>query len=592
MGNSSELQLFEPGSNDQAEKINGKGGNDYIFANKGNDYIEGGAGDDTLHGNIGSDEVLGGTGNDEVHGNNDDDTIRGGLGNDTLHGGAGNDRLVADQDNDQLFGNDGNDTLLGGGGDDVLNGGDGDDEMFGEEDNDIFKASPGNDTIKDFYYGKDRLKDSTGYEWDAGSIATNNATHSATINVLDKTLGTVVGTTTVIFKDVDNFNAFLEEINDNPNSGFPPIGASDTDTKLIYQSDGKDFEAIGGKKDNLITIEEIAEFANYYYDDSERYTTEARSKPQTATTEDSYSIDGMKGDDTIEGGDKDDWLHGNVGNDNLAGGKGNDRLLGGSDHDTLDGGEGNDSLYGWEGNDSIYGGAGEDVLMGEVGNDTLNGGAGNDKIYGGHKEKGGDNYSSGEDMLYGGEGDDTLDGGDGRDALRGEAGNDSLIGGDGKDRLTGNDGNDTLAGGGGNDVFWASEGNDVIEDFTFQKDRLVDSANYVWDRDNARFNDEENQVSVDVHKANSNEYAGTTIINVENYDELIAAINESNQIGFPPSGANDPDTTITFKGEINNSNQFEIAGGDLGNSINLDNINDFVAYYQKDDDRYINESKP
>ena len=172
IGNSNELQLFEPGSKDQAEKINGKGGNDYIFANKGNDYIEGGAGDDTLHGNRGNDEVLGGTGNDQVYGNDDDDTIRGGLGNDTLHGGDGNDRLVADQDNDQLYGNDGGDTLLGGDGNDVLNGGNSDDEMFGEKGNDTFKASPGNDTIKDFYYGRDSLKDSTGYVWDAGSITT------------------------------------------------------------------------------------------------------------------------------------------------------------------------------------------------------------------------------------------------------------------------------------------------------------------------------------------------------------------------------------------------------------------------------------
>ena len=41
IGNSSD-QRFEPGSKDQAEKIDEKGGNDYIFTNKGNDYIEGG----------------------------------------------------------------------------------------------------------------------------------------------------------------------------------------------------------------------------------------------------------------------------------------------------------------------------------------------------------------------------------------------------------------------------------------------------------------------------------------------------------------------------------------------------------------------
>jgi len=513
-----------------------------------------------------------------------------------LHGGDGEDTVIGNAGNDLLFGNDGDDELVGSDGDDVLNGGNGNDSMRGdkrgatEEGKDTFKASPGDDTIEDFCWGEDKLQDSTGYVWDAGSITTNSATNSATITVLDKTDGTVAGTTTVIFKDKENYLDFLKVLNESDKDEFPPIGASDPNSKLIFKSGGKDFEAIGGREDNLLTVEEIDAFAKFYLSDDERYSSSTRPKADQALSNNSYKIDGFQGDDKIRGGDKNDWLHGNVGNDDLDGGKGNDKLLGGSDDDTLDGGEGNDSLYGWTGEDSIDGGAGEDVLMGEVGNDTLNGGEGDDKIHGGHQNKESDTDSSGEDMLYGGAGDDTLDGGDGSDALRGEAGNDSLIGGDGKDRLTGNDGDDTLAGGGGNDVFWASKGNDVIEDFTFQKDRLVDSANYIWVHDSAQFDDDEMQVSIDVYTEKTNEYAGTTIIKVENYNELIAAINESNQIGFPPSGANDPETTLTFKGEINDSNQFEIAGGDLGNSINVDNINDFAAYYQKDDDRYINES--
>ncbi|WP_250398536.1 calcium-binding protein [Synechococcus sp. MU1648] len=563
-GDTSDPEKFEPENKDQAEKIDGKGGNDYIFANKGNDYIEGGAGNDTLYGNSGSDEVLGGPGNDKVNGNNDDDTIRGGLGDDTLNGGDGNDRLVSDQDNDQLYGNDGDDTLLGGDGNDILNGGDGDDEMFGdntsgEEGNDIFKASPGNDTIKDFYYGKDSLKESTDYAWDTGSITTNSATNSAIINVLSKTSGEVEGTTTVIFKDEDNYNTFLEILN---NSRFPPIGASDPDTKLIHQSDGKDFEAIGGKEDNIITVEEINEFANYYYDDSERYTTKVKSKPETATTEDSYSIDGKQGNDTITGGDKNDYLHGNVGDDKLDGGLGNDRLLGGSDNDTIEGGKGNDSLFGWSGKDSLEGGNGNDYLKAEDGADTLDGGEGND----------------------------TLDGGEGNDTLNGGVGNDSLIGGDGSDRLRGLGGDDTLKGGAGKDAFFASTDEDLIEDFKFGEDSLKDSTYFIWDRDNARFDDEEKQVSIDVRKKDENVKAGTTIIKVENYDELIAYIEERNQIVFPPSGASDPDTKLTFKGKINDSNKFEITGGDLGNSIDLDSINDFTEYYLDDDEKYINES--
>ena len=57
IGNSSELQLFEPGDIDRAEKIDGKGGDDYIFANKGYDTIIVGPGDDTLHKNVGNDQL-------------------------------------------------------------------------------------------------------------------------------------------------------------------------------------------------------------------------------------------------------------------------------------------------------------------------------------------------------------------------------------------------------------------------------------------------------------------------------------------------------------------------------------------------------
>ena len=129
---------------------------------------------------------------------------------------------------------------------------------------DKFKASPGNDTIKDFVFGIDELVASNDYEWDAGSITTNSDNKSATINVLNKASGEPKGTTTVIFKTKDNFNAFLEEFNGSPNSGFPPSGASDPDSELIYKSDDKDFQAIGGKEGNIISVEEIAEFAKYY----------------------------------------------------------------------------------------------------------------------------------------------------------------------------------------------------------------------------------------------------------------------------------------------------------------------------------------
>ncbi|QNJ03578.1 hypothetical protein [Synechococcus sp. PROS-U-1] len=566
-GNSDQLQFFEP-TGDKVDVVNGKGGDDYIFTLGQNDTIDGGSGNDTLFGNSGNDEVNGGAGNDLVYGNNDDDTVRGDVGDDTLNGGAGNDRLVGNQHNDQLYGNDGDDKLFGSDGNDILNGGDGNDEMSGEAGHDRFKASLGDDTIKDFVFGIDELIASNNYEWDGGSIVLDSSQNSASINVLDKTAGETVGTTVVTIENFDEFEKIFNDPNKNPDFGFPPAAASDPDTKLIYKSDNKDFEVIGGTKANIITVDQINEFANYYYEDENRYLSNIRSnKPNGATREDSYSIDGKQGDDTITGGIKDDSLHGGAGDDKLDGGLGNDRLLGGSDNDTIEGEDGDDKLFGWDGNDSLDGGTGNDYLKAENGDDTLDGG----------------------------KGDDTLDGGEGNDILWGRDDDDSLIGGEGSDRLHGHGGDDTLNGGAGKDLFFANKGNDVIEDFTFGEDSLQDANNFIWDRDNARFDDDKQEVTIDVLEkvGSQKEKVGTTTIKVENYGDLIAAINKTNEeIGFPPIGASDPKTELIFIGkeQSQSSNKFQIIGGNDNNPIDVNSIDEFAQYYYSNDARYKNGS--
>jgi Ca2+-binding RTX toxin-like protein len=412
-GNSNS-QKFQPKSN-EVEIVNGKGGDDYIFTLGQNDTINGGSGNDSLFGNAGDDEIRGDDGDDLIHGNNDNDTLRGGVGKDNLSGGYGNDRVIGDEGNDQLYGNDDNDTLLGGEGSDILNGGEGNDELTGdgtgiESQKDKFKASPGKDTITDFFFGIDELISSNHYEWDGESIVLDSSKNSATINVLDKASGETVGTTVVTIENFDQFEEIFNNPNKNPDFGFPPSAASDPNTKLIYKSDGKDFEAIGGQEANTITVDQIAEFANYYYEDEDRYFSKGRSvKPNTAGSDNSYSIDGHGGDDTIKGGDNDDYLHGNVGDDKLDGGPGNDRLLGGTDNDTIEGGIGDDKLFGWSGEDSLIGGEGNDYLKAEDGADTLEGGEGEDTLNGG----------SGQDFLRGGKHADTYVLSFGNDTIKG-----------------------------------------------------------------------------------------------------------------------------------------------------------------------------
>ena len=174
------------------------------------------------------------------------------------------------------------------------------------------------------------------------------------------------------------------------------------------------------------------------------------------------SIEGLKGDDTIEGRSGGDIIFGNQDNDSLLGERGDDSLFGNQDQDTLLGGDGKDTLWGGKDNDSLLGGEDKDILYGNFGNDCLYG-------------------DSGDDCLYGGIENDSLLGGEGNDCLYGGQGNDSLLGGEGDDTLAGDKGSDTLKGGDGEDLFIISKNTggdsvskaDIIIDYnTDENDRI------------------------------------------------------------------------------------------------------------------------
>lgn len=85
---------FNPKMNDI---VNGRGGNDDLFAGDGNDVVNGGNGHDKVDGGRGADTVSGGTGRD---------TVRGGAGNDVLDGGGAKDVLIGGNGHDRfVFGN-------------------------------------------------------------------------------------------------------------------------------------------------------------------------------------------------------------------------------------------------------------------------------------------------------------------------------------------------------------------------------------------------------------------------------------------------------------------------------------------------------
>jgi serralysin len=85
--------------------------------------VQGTGGDDVLPGLAGNDSILGLVGNDFLMGNLGNDTLLGGTGNDTAHGGMGDDVVSGDEDSDLLFGNEGADTITGGEGNNSISGG-------------------------------------------------------------------------------------------------------------------------------------------------------------------------------------------------------------------------------------------------------------------------------------------------------------------------------------------------------------------------------------------------------------------------------------------------------------------------------------
>jgi Ca2+-binding RTX toxin-like protein/pectin methylesterase-like acyl-CoA thioesterase len=137
---------------DNANNLDGLGGNDQIFGNGGDDTLTGGNGDDRMNGGSGNDTMDGGDGLDQMYG---------GAGNDTMDGGFGNDSMVGEDGDDLMFGGDGNDRMLGGNGNDNMFGDAGDDIMDGDAGNDRMTGGAGDDFITGGL-GRDQMVGSAG----------------------------------------------------------------------------------------------------------------------------------------------------------------------------------------------------------------------------------------------------------------------------------------------------------------------------------------------------------------------------------------------------------------------------------------------
>jgi Ca2+-binding RTX toxin-like protein len=481
------------------DSITGSSNNDNFYGGIGNDTIDGGPGNDYLIGGTGTDSLIGGEGDDILDGAGDTtsaDKFAGGTGNDVYGvysasttvveiNSEGIDTVWTIVDNytlspnvENLYlvgnltgnGNSSNNIIVGYGADDhVINGLGGDDYLIG---------GTGKDTI-DGGDDADYLNGGAGID-DLRGGAGNDVLDGAGDNSADTFTG---GTGDDVYGVYNSATKIVENADEGNDTVWTAVDYNLSDhvenLYLVGNLTGN-----GNNGNNIIVGYSVGVHAA-----------------------NSYTINGLGGNDyliggaakdTIDAGDGDDYLNGGAGIDDLKGGAGNDVLDGSGDNsaDTFAGGNGDDS-YGiynsatkivenaGEGNDTVW--TAVDYNLSDyvenlylVGNLTGNGNNGNNIIVG---------YSvgahaansyiinglGGNDYLIGGAAKDTIDGGDGDDYLNGGLGIDDLKGGAGNDVLDGSGDNsaDTFAGGTGDDVYGvynsatkiienAGEGNDTV----------------------------------------------------------------------------------------------------------------------------------
>jgi Ca2+-binding RTX toxin-like protein len=427
----------------EADTINGFGGDDSIIANGGDDLINGGAGGDAMAGGLGNDSYF----VDRAH----SATVRNDIvienpneGTDTVFasvsfslfsapnvenltligtalGGVGNelDNVITGNDlENSLAGNDGNDTVYGlGGNDNSLEGGAGDDFIDGGVGDDRMSGSSGNDTY---------VVDSVGDEVTELSATDGIDTVRSSVSY---TLGAHLEN--LVLLETSDINATGNEL-DNVLTG--NAGSNILDGKA-----GKD-TLIGGLGNDLYIVDSLGDVV----------TEAANEGIDTVQSSVSYVL-----------GDHVENL--------LLIGTANIDATGNALDNILTGNAGNNILDGKGGNDSLIGGLGDDTyVVSEVGDtvtETAN--AGVDTVNAAISYTLGDNL---ENLTLTGTGNINGTGNALRNTLTGNAGNNIL---------NGKEGDDTLIGGLGNDIYIVNDaGDQVSERFNEGVDVIAASVSY------------------------------------------------------------------------------------------------------------------
>ena len=443
----------------EIENIIGSAHDDVLVGNDEANWLEGGGGDDILEGGAGEDRLDGDGGMDWAVYRDSDEAVTVNLVEGIVRGGHAEGDILTEVENiigsahdDVLVGNDEANQLEGGGGADRLDGGAGSDWAFYKNSNEGVTVDFAEGTAEGGHAegdvlteieniigsahddvlvgddaanrlegggGADRLDGGAGSDWASYQGSNEGVT-------VDLAAGTAAGG--------DAQGDVIENIENLSGSGFADVLRGDGNANRL---DG------GGGDDWLLGSSGADQFDGGAGLDGLSYELSAAG------------VTVNLGEGTSAGGD----AQGDVVT-------GIEHVMGSEYRDVLTGDAGGNEFYGLGGDDELKGDAGDDTLEGGAGGDRLDGGAGLDwavyltsdagvtvnladsTVAGGHAQ--GDTFtgieniagSGYEDVLTGDSGTNELYGADGNDELRGGAGNDVLEGGAGADRLDGGAGGD------------------------------------------------------------------------------------------------------------------------------------------------------
>ncbi|MET1415578.1 cadherin domain-containing protein [Roseibium sp. HPY-6] len=301
---------------------------------------------------------LGTTGDDTITGTMANDVVFGFGGNDTIDGGDGTDTVVlsGNQADYNIYDNgDGSQTVI-----DMRSGSpDGTNTVSNVE---AYSFADGNVQVADLTYSTELLlSDANGSSntiheaADSGtevgiSVSAINPGGSTLTYELDDDRFTIDADGVVSIADHAFFDSQVESSIDLTVTATSSDGSQATETFTVSVSNHYDYNMTGGLADGSFT----------------------------GSSAQSYSVDGIGGNDVIETGEFNDRVDGGsvAGNDQITGNGGRDLLFGEGGQDTIYGGSGDDIIVGGTGDDTLHGDDGSDLFMHGLGD-------GNDTIYGG-----------------------------------------------------------------------------------------------------------------------------------------------------------------------------------------------------------------